>query len=402
MDSVRYQHFDSSGKRQIGRLQGSNAERAAREWHGQGIMADARKFLQLDETFDMLRGPIMSPSIAYETWGSLNGTADNGVLLFTGLSPSAHVASSPGDPTHGWWEQMVGPGKPLDTDRYFVICVNSLGSCFGSTGPASDDPLTGQRYRLDFPVLSLEDVAKAAHLVVRHLGIERLFSVVGASMGGMTALAYTILYPGQSDGLLSISSATGCLPFSIALRSVQRETIRKDPAWRDGMYDEEQPPLEGMRLARKLGMITYRSSKEWSQRFGRNRVARVSDGGGAGADPFEHDFEIESYLQDRAEQFIGGFDANCYLYLSRAMDLFHAADHGGSEKDVLARIGIKRALVIGVETDFLFPPQQQKNLADGLASVGTDVELQMLDSIQGHDSFLIDKDRFGPALAGFF
>ena len=363
-------------------------------------MADARQFLRVDGPFDLVGGTINSPFFAYETWGRLNARADNAVLLFTGLSPSAHATSSPADPSAGWWEFMTGPGKPIDSDRYFVICVNSLGSCFGSTGPASENPETGQKYRLDFPVLHLEDVAKSAHRVVRHLGIERLFAVVGASMGGMTALGYTLMFPGQAAGLVSISSATGSLPFSIALRSLQREIIRKDPAWRDGRYADDAPPIEGMRLARKLGMITYRSTQEWSERFGRDRVKR--DGGSGSTKPFEVEFEVESYIQDRANKFIGSFDANCYLYLSRASDLFDAADHGDSLKEALARADIDRALVIGVQTDFLFPPQQQQTLADGLAEVCSDVEFALLDSIQGHDSFLIDKDRFCPAVASFF
>ena len=363
-------------------------------------MADARRFLQMDGPFDMDRGSITSPSIAYETWGVLNAAADNGVLVATGLSPPAHAASSADDPSPGWWEEMVGPGKPIDTDRYFVICVNSLGSCFGTTGPASDNPETGTKYRLDFPDLCLEDVARAAHLVVRHFGIERLFAVVGASMGGMTAFAYALLYPGQVDGLVSISSATRSLPFSIALRSLQREMIRTDPAWRDGLYEDDAPPAQGMRLARKLGMITYRSAQEWTQRFGREPAKRETDR--AQPSSFDIEFAIESYLQIHANKFIGTFDANCYLYLSRAMDLFDAANHAKSVEEAFARSAIKRALIVGVETDFLFPPHQQQELADGLAKVGSDVEFQLLGSIQGHDSFLIDMDRFAPVVAKFF
>lgn len=363
-------------------------------------MADARQFLHVDGPLDLVRGSITSPSIAFETWGRLNERADNGVLVFTGLSPSAHATSSPADPSAGWWEDMIGPGKPIDTNRYFIICVNSLGSCFGSAGPASINPETRTKYRLDFPVLCLEDIAKAAHLVVRSLGIDRLFAVVGASMGGMTALAYTLQYPGQAVGLLSISSATRCLPFSIALRSLQREMIRKDPAWQDGLYPDDAPPIEGMRLARKLGMITYRSSREWSERFGRERATR--DGTDKETSSFGIEFEVEAYIHSSANKFIGSFDANCYLYLSRAMDLFDAADHGGSVGEALAHADVKRALVIGVATDFLFPPQQQQDLADGLADVGADVKFELLDSIQGHDSFLVDKDRFRPVVGGFF
>ena len=361
-------------------------------------MTDARRFLELGEPFHMMHGALPEVTVAYETWGEPNPARDNAVLLFTGLSPSAHAASSPGDPSTGWWEDMVGPDKPIDTDRFFVVCVNSLGSCFGSTGPASVNPETGAPYRLDFPVLCLEDIAHAGHAVIASLGIERLHAVVGASMGGMTALAFAMLYPSAAAGLLSISSACRSLPFSIAVRSLQREMIRSDPAWRDGEYAPDAPPAQGMRLARKLGMISYRSAVEWAARFGRERATDDIGGG----EPFGIDFEVESYLAAHAAKFVGSFDANCYLYLSRAMDLFDVCDHGGSLQAGLGRVQAERALVIGVETDFLFPLSQQEELAEGLrASVG-DVAFRALPSIQGHDSFLVDMDRFRPAVAEFF
>ncbi len=360
-------------------------------------MADARRFVTLDGPFTMLHGSIESPTIAYETWGELSPAADNAVLLFTGLSPSAHAASSPEDASAGWWEDMIGADKPIDTSRYFVICVNSLGSCFGSTGPASANPVSGRRYRLDFPMLALEDVAKAGEAVVESLAVERLHAVVGASMGGMTALAYAVCHPQRADGVLLISSAMRSEPFAIALRSLQRELIRNDPAWRDGEYALDQPPVQGMRLARKLGMITYRSAAEWRQRFGRERATDR----GAGQ-RFGIDFEVESYLEAHADKFVGAFDPNCYLYLSRAMDLFDIADHGGSLDDGLRRVTARRALVIGVESDFLFPLHQQRQLADGLRQSVADVEFKPLASIQGHDSFLVDMDRFRPAVASFF
>ena len=360
-------------------------------------MADARRFVTLDGPFTMLHGSIESPTIAYETWGELSPAADNAVLLFTGLSPSAHAASSPEDASAGWWEDMIGADKPIDTSRYFVICVNSLGSCFGSTGPASANPVSGRRYRLDFPMLALEDVAKAGEAVVESLGVERLHAAAGASMGGMTALAYAVCHPQRVDSVLLISSAMRSEPFAIALRSLQRELIRNDPAWRDGEYSLDQPPVQGMRLARKLGMITYRSAAEWRQRFGRERATDR----GAGQ-RFGIDFEVESYLEAHADKFVGAFDPNCYLYLSRAMDLFDVADHGGSLDDGLKRVTARRALVIGVESDFLFPLHQQRQLAEGLRQSVADVEFKPLASIQGHDSFLVDMDRFRPAVASFF
>ena len=171
-------------------------------------------------------GHVQSPTLAYETWGELNAAKDNAVLIFGGLSPSAHAVSSDGDKTPGWWEDMIGSGLPIDTNRFFVICVNSLGGCFGSTGPASTDPASGEKYRLTFPVLALEDVAETAFLVVKHLGIDCLHTVVGCSMGGMSGLAYCVRHAGEVRRLISISSATRALPFSIAVRSLQREMIR--------------------------------------------------------------------------------------------------------------------------------------------------------------------------------
>lgn len=362
-------------------------------------MSGARRTFRIPECFEMRRGGVLErPVIAYETWGRLNEARDNAVLIFTGLSPSAHASSSPEDTAPGWWEQIVGPSRSIDTRRFFVVCVNSLGSCFGSTGPASDDPATGRRYRLDFPVLTLEDVATAGQRLLEHLGITTLHTLVGPSMGGMTALAHSVLFPGVARRLLLISCGARSLPFAIALRSLQREMIRRDPAWDGGQYDPAAGPITGMRLARKLGMITYRSATEWEQRFGRERIPEEHQAG----DCFGADFEIEAYLEAHAQKFIGQFDPNCYLYLSRASDLFDLAEHGGSVEAALKRVRVERALVIGVPTDFLFPVHQQRELAAGLRAAVPDVQLEELPSIQGHDSFLVDMDRFRPAIQGFF
>jgi homoserine O-acetyltransferase len=366
---------------------------------GPGAAAGARRFFHYPGRFAMFRGGTLeSPVLAYETWGELNAARDNGVLIFTGMSPSAHAASSPADPSPGWWEEVVGPGRPIDTRRFFVICMNSLGSCFGSTGPASIDPDTGRPYRLGFPVLSLEDVASAGHALVGHLGITSLHALVGPSMGGMTSLAFAIQFPGVARSLLLLSTAARSLPFAIALRSLQREMIRRDPDWLHGEYPPGAGPITGMRLARKLGMLTYRSAREWEQRFGRERV----EGERRTGDAFGMDFEVEAYLEAHAQKFTGQFDANCYLYLSRASDLFDAADHGGSLEAGLGRIEAGRVGVIGVETDFLFPLHQQQELARLLAAPGREVQLTELPSLQGHDAFLVDMDRFRPPIAAFF
>ena len=343
-------------------------------------------------------GHLQSPTLAYETWGELNPAKDNAILIFGGLSPSAHAASSEDDMNPGWWEDMIGSGLPIDTDKHFVLCVNALGSCFGSTGPASIDPETGERYRLTFPVLTLEDVAESAFLVVSHLGITCLHTVIGCSMGGMSGLAFCLRHPEAVRRFISVSSGTRALPFSIAVRSLQREMIRSDPKWHKGNYAEGDPPITGQRLARKLGMITYRSAEEWVQRFGRERStdhARIED-------LFVAEFSVESYLENRANKFSGAFDPNCYLYLSHASDLFDLAEYGGSLAAGFKRLKLDQALVIGVRTDILFPIEQQREMADGIATVCKDTKLAALDCIRGHDSFLVDMDAFRPVICEFF
>lgn len=362
-------------------------------------MKSSRNTYTYPGSFDMRRGGVLeSPSVVYETWGELSADGDNAVLIFTGLSPSAHATSSPDDPAPGWWEEMVGPSRPIDTRRYFVICVNSLGSCFGSTGPASISPATGEPYRLGFPVLALEDIAQMGRHVVQDLGIEKLAGVVGPSMGGMTAQAYAAMFPGTYARLLLISTAARALPFAIALRSMQRELIRRDPDWNDGNYPAGAGPITGMRMARKLGMMTYRSAAEWEQRFGRERIPSERKTG----DGFAMDFEVESYLEAHANKFIGQFDPNCYLYLSRASDLFDIAEHGGSVEAGLAKIVADKVMVIGVPTDLLFPVKQQREIAKTLKRTGANVEYVELDSIHGHDSFLVDMDEFRPPINRFF
>jgi len=362
-------------------------------------MSSARKLFTADGIFRMHRaGHLQSPTMAYETWGELNAEKDNAILIFSGLSPSAHAASSEGDVAPGWWEDMIGSGLSVDTDKYFIICVNSLGSCFGSTGPASINPDTGNRYRLTFPVLTLEDIAEAAFLVVEHLDIECLHTVIGCSMGGMSGLAFCVRHPDAVSRFISISSATRAMPFSIAVRSLQREMIRSDRKWRKGDYDPEDPPVTGQRLARKLGMMTYRSAQEWAQRFGRER----STDHAPADDQFVAEFAVESYLENRANNFSGAFDPNCYLYLSHASDLFDLAEYGGSLAAGFDRLKLDRALVIGVTTDILFPLEQQRELADGISSVCSDTRLVELDCIRGHDSFLVDMDAFRPVVCEFF
>jgi homoserine O-acetyltransferase/O-succinyltransferase len=367
-------------------------------------MADARRYFELPSPFAMKRGgELHGAHIAYETWGTLNAARDNAVLVLTGLSPSAHMTSCDEDPAPGWWQDMAGPGKAIDTSRWFVICVNSLGSDKGSTCPASIDPATGEPYRLAFPELALEDVANAAHAVVSNLGIDKLACLIGCSMGGMSALAYMLLHPDSVRAHISVDTAPQAQPFAIAIRSLQREAIRLDPQFNDGRYDIHATeggsyPDLGMSIARKLGVITYRSAMEWNGRFARIRL----DPEQREDEPFGREFQVESYLEGHAQRFVRNFDPNSYLYLSRASDWFDIAEYGhGSVLEGLKRIHVERAMVIGVSTDILFPLQQQEQIAEGLQAAGAVVEFVALDSPQGHDAFLVDIDNYSRAIGGF-
>jgi homoserine O-acetyltransferase len=361
-------------------------------------MSKARKYLNIKGDFDLYRGgKLQDPSIAYETWGSLNQDKSNAILIFTGLSPSAHAASSPDDSSAGWWEDMIGPDHAIDTNKFFVICVNSLGSCFGSTGANSIDPSTGRKYKSTFPVLSLEDVAKGGYEVIKSHGISKLACLIGPSMGGMTSLAFEVVFPGLTNSCLLISTCARAASMSIAIRSIQREIIRSDPNWKGGEYDDENLPISGIRLARKIGMLSYRSSFEFQKRFGRERVSIGHDSD----DSLSLDFEVESYLDYHSRQFIGQFDPNCYLSLSRASDLFDLADHGGSLEAAMKLMRADKILVIGVRKDQLFPYWQQEELHNLFKENGKDASLVTLDCKQGHDSFLASMDDFRPPIAKF-
>ncbi|KAI5292520.1 hypothetical protein KEM52_006295, partial [Ascosphaera acerosa] len=255
-------------------------------------------------------------TIAYETWGKLNSAKDNAILLHTGLSASSHARSTPANPQPGWWERFIGPGAPLDTDRYFVVCTNVVGGCFGSTGPASVDPSDGQRYATRFPILTLDDMIRAQFRLVDHLGIRALAASVGASMGGMQSLAAATLFPDRVRRVVSISGCARTHPYSIAMRHTQRQAVVLDPLWNRGFYYDAVPPHTGMKLARQIATVTYRSGPEWEMRFGRRR-----------ADPAKQpalcpDFLIETYLDHAGEKWSLTYDPNSFLYVSKAMDLF--------------------------------------------------------------------------------
>jgi homoserine O-acetyltransferase/O-succinyltransferase len=332
-----------------------------------------------------LGGTLVRPTIAYESWGELNTSRDNAIVVFTGLSASAHAHSSPADPSPGWWEAMIGPGRPLDSNRFCVICINTLGSCFGSTGPASVNPATGRRYGASFPDIAAEDIAAAGAKLLDALGIERAAAVLGPSLGGMVVLAFAAGFPRRARTLVSISGAARSTALSIGLRSAQRQAVRLDPKWRGGEYPPDDPPVEGLKLARRIGTLTYRSAAELDQRFGPGGTETIAD-----------------YLERQAELFVRRFDANCFLAISEAMDRLDLAASHGDLKNAFRDSGLERALVIGVESDWLFPPYQQAEAAAALKAAGIATEFDLLPSFEGHDSFLVDVERFGATLTRFF
>lgn len=409
--------------------------------------------------------------IAWEAWGDLNADRSNAILLHTGLSASSHAHSTATNPKPGWWEKFIGPDKPLDTNKYFVICTNVIGGCYGSTGPSSLDPANGQRYATRFPILTMEDMVRAQYKLLDHLKIERLYASVGSSMGGMQSLAAAVLAPHRVGRIASISGCARSHPYSIALRHTQRQVLMVDPNWARGFYYPDEgnpnrvPPHAGMKLAREIATVTYRSGPEWEQRFGRRR-----------ADPRRPpalcpDFLIETYLDHAGEKWCLEYDPNSLLYISKAMDLF---DLGARHQDMMhvrrredmARFGEKLnerdrdawsgdeacsltlpetpyeeqpdsqsaevdsssqkvtssgppedlvkgmanlssipALVMGVASDILFPAWQQREIADTLRRAGnrsvTHIELGEDKSLFGHDTFLLDLENVGGALKRF-
>ncbi|MHB1764263.1 MAG: homoserine O-acetyltransferase family protein [Gammaproteobacteria bacterium] len=351
----------------------------------------ARRTLALAHPFRFFRGgSLPAITLAYETWGPRASAPS--LLILTGLSPSAHAASSDEDPAPGWWEPLIGPGRAIDTRRIRVFCFNSLGSCFGSSGPAAINPVTGHPYGTSFPELAIEDIAEAAYQALRALGVERLDAVIGPSMGGFSALALALLHPGFVRRLGLLCTASTSEPFAIAIRSLQREVLASH------RHGDPEAMERGMMLARKLGLISYRSAVEWRERFGRRRETDPRSGA-AHAFDVEAPFAVEWYLEQRARSFARHFDPDAYFYLSRAMDQFDAEAHGGGRLDqALSRLQLEQALVAGVVTDQLYPPHQQESLAQALGRAGIPVDLRIFDSPFGHDSFLIDWEHFAPPI----
>jgi homoserine O-acetyltransferase len=333
-------------------------------------------------------GPAIAPwQIAYQTYGELNADRSNAILICHALTGDQHVASTnPVTGKPGWWTLMVGPGKPIDTDRFFVICSNVLGGCLGTTGPASTNPDTGRPYGLDLPVVTIADMVRAQAMLVTGLGIDKLFAVVGGSMGGMQALQWAASYPDRVFSVVAIATSYRHSSQNIAFHEVGRQAVMADPDWCGGRYIEEgRNPKKGLAVARMAAHITYMSDRSLHQKFGRNLQDRDALAFG-----FDADFQIESYLRHQGMTFVDRFDANSYLYVTRATDYFDlAADHGG----VLANVfkGTKtRFCVLSFTSDWLYPTSESRAVVHALNAAGAPVSFVEIESDRGHDSFLLD------------
>jgi homoserine O-acetyltransferase len=344
-------------------------------------------------------GAALGPySIDYQTYGTLNAEKSNAIIICHALTMDQYVASShPTTGKPGWWEDVVGPGKPIDTDRYFVICPNIIGGCMGSTGPASINPATGKPYGLDFPVITVRDMVRAQARLIERLGIGDLFCVIGGSMGGMQVLEWAASYGDKVFCAVPIATAPRHSSQNIAFHEVGRQAVMADPDWRHGRYLEEGvSPRKGLAVARMAAHITYLSSKALHEKFGRKLQDRDALTFG-----FDADFQVESYLRHQGSTFVDRFDANSYLYITRAMDYFDlAADHGGSL--AAAFQGVKtRFCVVSFTSDWLYPTRDSREIVRALNAVAANVSFVEIESDKGHDAFLLHEPELFDTISGF-
>jgi homoserine O-acetyltransferase/O-succinyltransferase len=341
-------------------------------------------------------GPL---TLAYETYGSLNERRDNAVLVLHALTGDSHAAGrySESDRKPGWWEVMIGPGKSIDTDRYFVVCANVLGGCMGSTGPSSLDPATGSPYGLKFPVVTIGDMVKAQKRLIDHLGIPRLLSVIGGSMGGMQVLEWSVSYPEMVASAVPLATTAKHSALAIAFNEVARQAIMSDPDWNNGEYYGGIKPNHGLAVARMIGHITYLSDESMRQKFDRRLQDRCDI-----SYNFETDFQVESYLRYQGQKFVERFDANSFLYLTKAADYFNLENsHGnGSLVQAFSSAGA-RFLVVSFTSDWLYPTYQSRLLVQALKKNGLDVSFCEIKADCGHDAFLLPIDRLTNLLRGF-
>jgi homoserine O-acetyltransferase/O-succinyltransferase len=342
-------------------------------------------------------GATLAPvEVAYESYGQLNAARSNAILVLHAFSGDAHAAGishETGKP--GWWDNMIGPGKAFDTEKYFVICSNVLGGCRGTTGPGSINPATGCPYGMSFPVITISDMVRLQKMLIDWLEIPRLLAVAGGSMGGMQALAWAVDFPDRVVCVLPIACTTRHSAQQIAFNEVGRQAIMADPDWNDGNYYGKQPPARGLAVARMVGHITYMSDDSMREKFGRRLRGKENFGFG-----FDVDFEVESYLRYRGSQFVNRFDANSYLYITKAMDYFDLTNGHGS---LTAALGAAQArfLVISFSSDWLYPSYQSQEIVRALRSRNCDVAYVELQSNYGHDSFLVDVAEQSALVTGF-
>jgi homoserine O-acetyltransferase len=337
--------------------------------------------------------------LVYETYGRLNAARSNAVLVCHALNASHHVAGYyAGDPKNvGWWDNMIGPGKPLDTDRFFVVGVNNLGSCFGSTGPATMDPRTGRRYGSRFPVVTVEDWVAAQARLADRLGIERFAAVMGGSLGGMQALAWSTLYPERIANALVVAATPKLSAQNIAFNEVARRAIVTDPDFHGGdFYEHGVKPKRGLRLARMIGHITYLSDDAMMEKFGRTLRAESI------GYHFDIDFEVESYLKYQSEKFAEYFDANTYLLITRALDYFDPAHELGGDLTAALAPARCRFLVVSFTSDWRFSPARSREIVKALVDNRRDVSYAEIDAPHGHDAFLLDDPRYHAGVRAYF
>ena len=376
-------------------------------------MTEAPRFLQTVKALDANQGqavtfaePLaldcgrdLAPfTVAYMTYGALNADKSNAILICHALTGDQFVASdSPITGKPGWWTTMVGPGKPIDTDRFFVICSNVIGGCMGSTGPAETDPSDGKPYGLNFPIVTIRDMVRAQKRLVDHLGIDRLLAVVGGSMGGMQVLQWAATYPQSVRAVVPIACAARHSAQNIAFHEVGRQAIMADPDWQGGEYwAHGTQPSKGLAVARMAAHITYVSEMALQRKFGRNLQNRD-----AKSFQFTPDFQIESYLHHQGASFVDRFDANSYLYITRAMDYFDLAEeHGGRLSDVFG-LNSPRFCIVSFSSDWLFPTADNKEVAHALNAVAANVSLVEIATDKGHDAFLLDEPELSGTVRGF-
>jgi homoserine O-acetyltransferase len=341
------------------------------------------------DSLELESGFVLAPvDVAYETYGTLNEAKSNAILVVHAFSGDAHAAGVDAEGRTGWWDNQIGPGKGFDTDKYFVICTNVLGGCKGSTGPSSINPATGRPFAMTFPVITIGDMVRLQKSLIDSLGIARLLSVAGGSMGGMQVLEWAVRYPEAVASAMPIASTARHSAQQIAFNEVARQAIMADPDWCDGNYYDKKPPGRGLAVARMVGHITYMSDESMRQKFGRRQ--REENG----------IFEVESYLRYRGSQFVDRFDANSYLYITKAMDMFDLANGAQSLVPVLAK-SRTRYLIISFTSDWLYPSYQSLEIVSALRRRNQDVAYIELTSNYGHDAFLVEVDEQTELIRGF-